>query len=58
MLVKCGCDVLNVLLEDSKKLKCRNSMCKTQTNNCKCGKVVNQDFRTNFLGLRMRYDIF
>ena len=42
--------MLNVLPEDSKKLKCRNSMCKIQTNNCKCGKVVNQDFRTNFLG--------
>ena len=59
VLVKCDCDVLNVglLPEDSKKLKCKNSMCKIQTINCKCGKVANQDFKTNFLKLRMRYKI-
>ena len=59
VLEKCDCDVLNVglLPEDSKTLKCRNSMCKIQTINCECGKVANQDFKTNFLGLRMRYKI-
>ena len=44
MLVKCDCEMSNVLPEDNKKLKCRNSMCKIQTINCNCGKVVNQDF--------------
>ena len=45
VLAKCDCDVLNVLPEASKKLKCRNSLCKIQIINCNCGKVVNQDFQ-------------